>query len=69
MPNFHLDRCLEIARTIVWDGVGILLDFYQGRGNLEVQQRDEGPVTAADLTVNHQVISHLQAAFPDPAFG
>jgi 3'(2'), 5'-bisphosphate nucleotidase len=69
MLDLRLDRCLDLARTIVWDAVGVLLDFYQGRGNLEVQNAAEGPVTAADLTVNHQVVSHLQAAFPDPAFG
>jgi 3'(2'), 5'-bisphosphate nucleotidase len=69
MANIHLDRCLEVARTIVWDAVGVLLDFYHGGTNLEVEQAAEGPVTVADLTINHQVIRHLQAAFPDPDFG
>ena len=64
-----LDRCLAIAKTIVWDAVDLLLDFYAGKTYLDVQYPAEGPVTAADLAVNQQVLRHLQAAFPDPDFG
>lgn len=67
--NYPLDRYLDIAKTIVWDAVGLLLDFYHGKQGVTVQYAADGPVTAADLAVNHHVLSRLKEAFPDPDFG
>ena len=67
----NLDRCLALAKTIVWDAVALLHWYYQpthGK-NLDLENNPESPVTAADLAVNHQVLAQLQSVFSDPTFG
>ncbi|MFZ4665564.1 MAG: 3'(2'),5'-bisphosphate nucleotidase CysQ family protein [Prochlorotrichaceae cyanobacterium] len=69
--RINLDRCLEGAKTIVWEAVDLLETYYGETGdpNLCIQEYSADPVTAADLAVNQYIVEQLQRVFPDPAFG
>jgi 3'(2'), 5'-bisphosphate nucleotidase len=68
----NLQNILEIARPIAWGASEILRSYYRGEpktGDLNVEEKTGGPVTAADLAVNHYIVAHLQQAINDPDFG
>jgi len=67
-----VDELLAIARSLGWGASQILRSYYRGEPHadgsvrhLEVQQKQDGPVTAADLAVNQYVLSKLNSIFGD----
>ncbi|MBF2000338.1 MAG: 3'(2'),5'-bisphosphate nucleotidase CysQ [Synechococcales cyanobacterium C42_A2020_086] len=75
-PVSSLDATLSVARSIGWGAVRILRSYYRGEPHpdgserpLEIRHQPGGPVTAADLAVNHYVLSQLKAVFGTEAFG
>jgi 3'(2'), 5'-bisphosphate nucleotidase len=68
----QLDEIGAIARTIGWGASDILRSYYRGEpstGNLDIQDKVEGPVTAADLAVNRYILDQLQTALGSQDFG
>ncbi|MFZ4566049.1 MAG: 3'(2'),5'-bisphosphate nucleotidase CysQ family protein [Prochlorococcaceae cyanobacterium] len=66
------EALLTVLRRLAWESADILRAY--GRGEtppfghpeaLSVEQGGSGPVTAADLAVNRQLLDGLAAAFPD----
>ena len=58
-----LEEILEIARSVGWGASYLLRSYYHGElkeGNLEIQNKQDGPVTAADIAVNHYILDRLQ---------
>lgn len=58
-----LEEILAIARSVGWGALYLLRSYYQGDlndGNLEIQNKQDGPVTAADIAVNHYILDRLQ---------
>lgn len=67
-----LEEILAIACSIGWGASYLLRSYYQGEyndGNLEVENKKDGPVTAADIAVNHYILDRLQSNFGDQDFG
>ncbi len=71
-----LEELLAIARALGWGAAKILRACYRGEPlkdgtarNLEIQNQKDGPVTAADLAVNHYVLSKLHELLGDEHFG
>ncbi|MBV8886866.1 MAG: 3'(2'),5'-bisphosphate nucleotidase CysQ [Chroococcidiopsidaceae cyanobacterium CP_BM_RX_35] len=63
-----LQEILAIARSIGWGASYLLRSYYHGKledGSLEIQDKPDGPVTAADLAVNHYILERLQANLGD----
>lgn len=62
---------LAITRSLGWGAADILRSYYRGEAKdgsdlaLDVQNKKDGPVTAADLAVNRYVLSKLEAVFGD----
>jgi 3'(2'), 5'-bisphosphate nucleotidase len=70
MTGQPVAEILAIARSLGWGASKILRSYYRGEQNpdgtarnLEIQDKKEGPVTAADLAVNEYVLTKLQAIF------
>ncbi|MCU0570886.1 MAG: 3'(2'),5'-bisphosphate nucleotidase CysQ, partial [Oculatellaceae cyanobacterium Prado106] len=75
MAGKPVEEILAIARTIGWGAAKILSAFYRGEPledgiipDLNIQDKQDGPVTAADLAVNHYVLNKLESVFGD-SFG
>ncbi len=67
MPD--LKEILELTRSVGWGAAEILRTYYHGtHKDLDVQYKDSDPVTAADLAVNHFILSKLQAALGNEDF-
>lgn len=67
-----LEEILAIAREVGWGAADILRSFYRGNsndGNLEIQEKKDGPVTAADVATNHYILEKLQSALGTENFG
>lgn len=67
-----LEEVVAIARAIGWGAADILRSYYRGEpqtGDLDIQEKKEGPVTAADIAVNHYILDNLQASFGTQDFG
>ena len=67
-----LDEISAIARAIGWGASDILRSYYRGEpstGNLNIQEKVGGPVTAADLAVNTYILEKLQASLGIEDFG
>jgi len=67
-----LTEITAIARKVAWGAADILRAYYRGTandGNLEISNKKDGPVTAADLAANHYILEHLQAALTREDFG
>lgn len=64
---------LAIARSLGWGAAKILRAYYHGEGDpqlaLQIQDKQEGPVTAADLAVNQYILQQLQDILGDESFG
>ena len=69
MPD--LKEILAIACSIGWGAADILRSYYRGNAdqNLDVQYKQDDPVTAADLAVNHYILQRLQAELGTVDFG
>lgn len=67
-----LEEILALTRSVGWGAADILQSYYRGdptTGNLDIQDKKEGPVTAADLAVNYYILNNLQAALGTQDFG
>ena len=72
MTGKTTEAILAIARSLGWGASKILRSYYRGEAHadgtersLEIQDKTEGPVTAADLAVNQFVLSRLEETFGD----
>lgn len=66
-----LDEILDITRSIAWGASDLLRSYYRGKqndGDLEIQDKKDGPVTAADGAVNHYILDNLKSKLSDPKF-
>ena len=60
-----LEEIVAIACAAGWGAANILRSFYRGNsndGNLEVKEKKDGPVTAADIAANHYILEKLQTS-------
>jgi 3'(2'), 5'-bisphosphate nucleotidase len=71
-----VEDILAIARSLGWGASKILRSYYRGEPeqdgterSLNVQNKKDGPVTAADLAVNRYVLGKLEAIFGTETFG
>lgn len=67
-----LEEVIAIAREVGWGAADILRSYYRGEpnyGDLDVQEKKDGPVTAADVAANHYILDNLQAVFGTEDFG
>ncbi|MBR8834864.1 MAG: 3'(2'),5'-bisphosphate nucleotidase CysQ [Stigonema ocellatum SAG 48.90 = DSM 106950] len=60
----NLEEILAIARSVGKEAADILRSYYHKSGdrNLEVEYKQNEPVTVADVAVNHFILENLQAA-------
>ncbi|MBW4520440.1 MAG: 3'(2'),5'-bisphosphate nucleotidase CysQ [Scytolyngbya sp. HA4215-MV1] len=67
-----LAEMLAIVRPIGWEVSAILRAYYRGKQTsqaLESADPSDGPVTAADLAVNHHILERLQMNLGTQEFG
>ncbi len=71
-----VDEILAIARSTGWGAAEILRAYYRGETpstgevlDLNVQEKKDGPVTAADLAANHYILDKLTTALGHDDFG
>ena len=67
-----LEEIVAIARSVGWGAADILRSYYRGHINdniLEINEKKDGPVTAADVAANHYILEKLQATFSTADFG
>jgi 3'(2'), 5'-bisphosphate nucleotidase len=65
-----LDRILDVTRAVSWGSAEILQSYYRGEQDLSVnEEKQGGPVTAADLAANQYILAKLQASFGEETFG
>jgi 3'(2'), 5'-bisphosphate nucleotidase len=67
-----LEEILLIARSVGWGAANILRSYYRGNsnhGNLEIKEKKDGPVTAADVAANHYILEQLQVNLGTKDFG
>ena len=67
-----LEEIVATACSVGWGAADVLHSYYQGDsqdGHLEIQEKKDGPVTAADVAANHYILDKLQASFPTQEFG
>ncbi len=58
--------------SVGWGAAEVLRSYYHGdfqEGHLEIQEKKDGPVTAADVAANHYILDKLQASFATQEFG
>ena len=68
----ELSEMLELARSIGWGASYLLRSYYHGEvneGNLDIQDKKEGPVTAADVAVNRYILDRLKNNLGEDDFG
>jgi 3'(2'), 5'-bisphosphate nucleotidase len=66
-----LKEILAIAREVGWQASDILRSYYHGTAkdpNLEVQYKQNEPVTVADVAVSQYILQRLQAALGNEDF-
>lgn len=67
-----LEEILVIARQVGWGAADILQSYYHDdpqQDGLEVQDKKDGPVTAADIAANHYILEQFQKALGTEKFG
>ncbi|MBK1986137.1 3'(2'),5'-bisphosphate nucleotidase CysQ [Sphaerospermopsis aphanizomenoides BCCUSP55] len=67
-----LEEILKITREVGWGAAKLLRSYYQGTApdpNLDVQYKQNEPVTVADVAVSKYILSNLQSAFGQEDFG
>lgn len=68
----ELQEILAIARSIGWGASYLLRSYYHGEindGNLEIRNKKDGPVTAADLAVDRYILDRLKSNLGEQNFG
>ena len=68
----RLVEIMKIARSVAWGASDILSSYYHGKADyqdLDVKDKKDGPVTAADLAANRYILENLQAQLSDEDFG
>jgi 3'(2'), 5'-bisphosphate nucleotidase len=68
----RLEEILALARAIGWGSSDILRSYYRGEnstGLLDIQEKQGGPVTAADVAANNYILKELQASLGVEHFG
>lgn len=66
-----LAEILEITRSVGWGASDLLRSYYQGKqndGDLEIEDKKDGPVTAADIAVNRYILDNLKSKLSDQDF-
>lgn len=63
-----LEDLCAIARQAAWGATDILRAYYRG-DSLAIDHSGEGPVTAADLAANQQILNHLHQELGTTDFG
>ncbi|NMG08371.1 3'(2'),5'-bisphosphate nucleotidase CysQ [Brasilonema sp. UFV-L1] len=65
-----LENILELARSVSWGATDRLRSYYHQTSddNLEVQYKQNEPVTIADVNVNHYILENLQGVLGDKDF-
>ncbi|MBD2361435.1 3'(2'),5'-bisphosphate nucleotidase CysQ [Anabaena minutissima FACHB-250] len=66
-----LQEILAIARAVGWGAADILQSYYHGTAtdpNLDVQYKQNEPVTVADVAVSQYILQKLQAALGNEDF-
>ncbi|MBD2013958.1 3'(2'),5'-bisphosphate nucleotidase CysQ [Microcoleus sp. FACHB-53] len=69
-----LEEIVAIARYVGWGAADILRSYYRGHADdssleLKIEEKKDGPVTAADVAANHYILQKLQVAFAPETFG
>lgn len=69
-----LEEIVAIARLVGWGAADILQSYYRGHADdsileLKIEEKKDGPVTAADVAANHYILQKLQEAFDPETFG
>lgn len=67
-----LEELGAIARSIGWGATEILQSYYRAGANapsLDIQEKKDGPVTAADVAVNSYILNQLQSVLDEQKFG
>lgn len=67
-----LEDIVAIARAAGWGAADILRSYYRGNsndGDLEIKEKKDGPVTAADIAANHSILEKLQTSLGTEDFG
>ncbi|MDJ0771964.1 MAG: inositol monophosphatase family protein [Mastigocoleus sp. MO_167.B18] len=66
-----LEEILTITRGIAWGATDILRSYYRGdnKQDLEVNYKQNEPVTVADTATNKYIVEKLQAALGSQDFG
>lgn len=70
-PLEEIEEILEITRLVSWGASDLLRSYYQGKqndGDLEIQDKKDGPVTAADVAVHHYILDNLKSKLGDQEF-
>jgi 3'(2'), 5'-bisphosphate nucleotidase len=66
LPHLTLADILERTIELSWTAAAILKSYYRGsRADLEVLDKTEGPVTAADRAVDRHILAGIQAMCGD----
>lgn len=70
LTDEQLKQVGAIARQVGWGAADILQGYYHGTTNLtlEIQQKKDGIVTAADLAANEYILRKLRIAFGQEDF-
>ncbi|MGB3266441.1 MAG: inositol monophosphatase family protein [Microcoleus sp.] len=67
-----IEELSEIARAAAWGAADILQSYYRQDSetpNLDIQEKKDGPVTAADVAVNSYILDELQSVLGNAEFG
>ena len=66
-----LEEILTITRSIAWGATDILRSYYRGdkKQNLEVNYKQNEPVTVADTATNNYILEQLKTALGSEDFG
>ncbi|KJH71816.1 3'(2'),5'-bisphosphate nucleotidase CysQ family protein [Aliterella atlantica] len=70
MPE--LQEILAIARSIGWGASYLLRSYYHGainEGKLDIQNKKDGPVTAADIAIDRYILDRLKSNLGEQDFG
>ena len=67
----NLEEILTITRKVAWGAADILRNYYRedGKQNLEVNYKQNEPVTIADTSTNEYILKELQSALGNKDFG
>ena len=68
----NLEELSEIAQAAAWGAADILQSYYRpdaNTPNLDIQEKKDGPVTAADVAANSYILDKLQSALGNTEFG